>query len=74
MFCGHAIANGRDFRQTRRSLNNGLIATMILTAWTPSLQSLPAVRARISYWNDDVLIVNKEVVQTVSGLRSFFWA
>ena len=47
---------------------------MILTAWTPSLQSLPAVRARISYGNDDVLIVNKEVVQTVSGLRSFFWA
>mgnify|MGYP000757108502 CR=1 FL=1 len=25
MFCGHAIANGRDFRQTRRSINNGLI-------------------------------------------------
>lgn len=25
MFCGHAVANGRDFRQTRRSVNNGLI-------------------------------------------------
>ena len=60
MFCGHAIANGRYFRQTRHSVNNGLIATMILTAWTPSLQSLPAIRARIRYRNDDVLIVNKK--------------
>ena len=65
MFCGHAIANGRDFRQTRHSVNNGLIATMILTAWTPSLQYPSVVRARISYWNDDVLIVNIIVAQSI---------
>ena len=33
---------------------------MILTAWTPSLQYPSAVRARILYRDDDVLIVNKK--------------
>lgn len=38
---------------------------MMLTAWTPSLQSLPAIRARIFYWSDDVLIVNIIVAQSI---------
>lgn len=33
---------------------------MMLPAWTPSLQSLPAIHARILYRNGDVRIVNKK--------------